>query len=125
MDALAMLDIYPPGVVARFAREAGVSEAQVAKIRQDFFDTLGKMSQQHAHVEQARIEIARALGEAKVDAAVIARRVDEAVKAEAEAGRIPSLRAGRRLLFSEVAVVRALVERAAARPEEAPNGGRP
>ena len=35
------------------------------------------------------------------------------LKSEAEAGRIPSLRAGRRLLFNPEAVERALLKRAA------------
>jgi hypothetical protein len=88
MGPLAMLDIYPPGVVARFGREAGVGEAQIAKVRQDFFDTLGKMSQQRAHAEQARIEIARALGDAKIDVAAIAKHVEEQAKAQAEAAKL-------------------------------------
>ena len=40
------------------------------------------------------------------------------LKAEAEAGRIPSLRAGRRLLFNATAVERALLDRAAGTPHE-------
>lgn len=43
------------------------------------------------------------------------------LKAEAEAGRIPSLRAGRRLLFDPEAVEAALLERAAARAPEVDN----
>jgi hypothetical protein len=41
------------------------------------------------------------------------------LKAEAKAGRIPSLRAGRRLLFNPEAVERVLLERAA---KEVANG---
>lgn len=40
------------------------------------------------------------------------------LRAEAVAGRIPSLRAGRRLLFNVEAVERTLLERAAAIPQE-------
>jgi hypothetical protein len=41
------------------------------------------------------------------------------IKAEAEAGRIPSLRAGRRLMFNPDAVERILIERAKAAGESA------
>ncbi len=40
------------------------------------------------------------------------------LKAEAEAGRIPSLRVGRRLLFNASAVERALLARAAGKSHE-------
>jgi hypothetical protein len=40
------------------------------------------------------------------------------LKREAEAGRIPSLRVGKRLLFSADAVERALIQRAAGRTAE-------
>ena len=39
------------------------------------------------------------------------------IKAEAEAGRIPSLRAGRRLMFNPDAVERILIDRAKANAE--------
>ena len=88
MGPFAMLDIYPPALVARYGKEAGVSDAQLAKMRQDFFDTQIKMSQQRAKAAEARIEIARALGEAKVDQAAVAKRVDEQAKAEAEVAKL-------------------------------------
>jgi hypothetical protein len=88
MGPLAMLDVYPPALLARFGREAGVGEPQLAKARQDFYDTLVKIGQQRARAAEARIEIARVLGEAKVDAAAIGKRVDEQAKAEAEAAKL-------------------------------------
>jgi hypothetical protein len=88
MGPFAMLDIYPPALVARYGHEAGVSDAQLAKMRQDFFDTQIKMSQQRAKAAEARIEIARALGEPKVDQAAVTKRVDEQAKAEAEVAKL-------------------------------------
>lgn len=45
------------------------------------------------------------------------------LKAEADAGRIPCLRAGRRRLFNLEAVERSLANRAAAPDAGRPNGG--
>ncbi len=76
--------LYPPPLVMNFGREAGVTEDQMTKIRQDFFDTQSRVADLEPKLEKAHIEVQRLLASGQFDQAKILAQVDEASKAQAE-----------------------------------------
>ena len=76
--------LYPPPLVMNFGREAGVTEDQMTKIRQDFFDTQSRVADLEPKLEKAHIEVQRLLASGQLDQAKIMAQMDEASKAQAE-----------------------------------------
>jgi uncharacterized membrane protein len=76
--------LVPPQLVMHFGPEAGVSEDQMTKIRQDFFDTQTRVADLEPKLKKARIEMHRLLLAPQLDDAKILAQMDEATKAQAE-----------------------------------------
>lgn len=83
-----LVSLYPPPLVVRFAKEIGASDALVAKIRQDFFDTLTKIEQQRSRARAAEIVLAAVLADPKGDPRAAAKHVDEAGQARSEVEKL-------------------------------------
>lgn len=86
MPGLGALGVrfYPPPMLIRRAQDIGLSQDQVAKIRQEVLTTQSKAVDARAKVERARIEVARLLSADKVDEKAVNAQLDEIAKAEAE-----------------------------------------
>jgi uncharacterized membrane protein len=85
---LPMAGLYPPPLVLHQARTLGLSDAQVAKIKQDVFDTHAKLIDLGARAKKARLEVAKLLAAPKVDQQAVNRRIDEASAAQAESRKV-------------------------------------
>jgi Spy/CpxP family protein refolding chaperone len=81
---VSMAGLYPPPLVLHHAQALGLSAAQVAKLKQDVFDTHAKQIDLRARADKARLEISKLLAAPKVDQAAVNRRIDEAAAARAE-----------------------------------------
>jgi Spy/CpxP family protein refolding chaperone len=80
--------LYPPPMVLHHAHALGLSDAQVAKIKQDMFDTRAKVIDAGARSKKARLEVMRLLSAPKADQQAVNRRIDEAAAAEAESHKV-------------------------------------
>jgi Spy/CpxP family protein refolding chaperone len=85
---MPMAGLYPPPLVLHQAQSLGLSAAQVAKIKQDVFDTHAKLIDLSARAKKARLEVAKLLGAPKVDQQAVNRRIDEAAAAQAESRKV-------------------------------------
>ena len=85
---LPMAGLYPPPLVLHHAQALGLSAAQVAKLKQDVFDTHAKRIDAQARAKKARLEVAKLLAAPKVDQAAVNRRIDEAAAAQAESRKL-------------------------------------
>jgi Spy/CpxP family protein refolding chaperone len=76
--------LYPPPLLMHSGTEAGVTEEQMTKSRQDFFDTQTRIADLEPKLKKARIEMHRLLTAAQLDDAKILAQMDEASKAQTE-----------------------------------------
>lgn len=81
----ASANLHSPTMVARHGAEAGVSAAQLAKIRSDYYATQVRIGEQHWRMQKARLELARLMGEPRPDEAAIRRQLDQLGRSWAEA----------------------------------------
>jgi Spy/CpxP family protein refolding chaperone len=85
---MPMAGLYPPPLVLHQAQALGLAVAQVAKIKQDMFDTQAKLIDLSARAKKARLEVAKLLAAPKVDQQALNRRIDEAAAAQAESRKV-------------------------------------
>ena len=86
MRELAMLGVhlYPPPMLIRRAQNIGLTQDQVAKIRQEMLTTQARSVDLKAKIEKAKVESMRLLAADKVDPHAVDAQIDEAAKAGAE-----------------------------------------
>ncbi len=86
MRELAMLGVhmYPPPMLIRRAHDIGLTQDQIAKIRQEMLTTQARSVDLKAKLEKAKIESMRLLAADKVDPRAVDAQIDEAAKAGAE-----------------------------------------